>query len=235
MEAKKSHEGGLILTRPSPRRSLREEANIWPHGRTVPPSAPVEYIWSSDIQWRGCLRGQTAARAPPYRNVLPFVTHQMAARKMDTGINFNGEPVGEVGLLSPLCIEPSTPIREALLVLRAQHRGALLVCRDSVLVGILTERDVVRILAEGRDLNAPIADEMVEHPLTLRDGDSIALAIRRMAENGYRRLPVVDEADRPVGLVDVEGIVHFLVQHFPEAVYNLPPVANPATREREGP
>lgn len=153
---------------------------------------------------------------------------------MDTGIRLNDEPVGQAGLLSPLCITPDTPIREAFHVLRAQHRGALLICRDDKLVGILTERDVVRILVEGRDLDAPIAEEMVEQPLTLREGDSIGEAIRRMAENGYRRLPVVDESDRPVGLIDVEGIVHFLVQHFPEAVYNLPPVANPATREREG-
>ncbi len=158
-----------------------------------------------------------------------------AAWKMDTGINLNDGPVGQAGLLSPLCITPDTPIREALLVLRAQHRGALLVCHEESLVGILTERDVVRILVEGRDLDAPISEEMVERPLTLHDGDSIALAIRRMAENGHRRLPIVDESDRPVGLLDAEGIVHFLVQHFPGAVYNLPPVANPATREREGP
>ena len=64
---------------------------------------------------------------------------------------------------------------------------------------------------------------MVENPRTVRQGDSVALAIRQMAENSYRRLPVVDDDGRPVGLVDVEGIVHFLVQHFPKAVYNLPP------------
>jgi hypothetical protein len=33
----------------------------------------------------------------------------------------------------------------------------------------------------------------------------------------------------------VAGVVHWLVQHFPSAVYNLPPVSNPATQEREGP
>ena len=153
---------------------------------------------------------------------------------MDTGINLNHEPVGQAGLLPPLCITADTPVREALLVLREQHRGALLVCHHDKLVGILTERDVVRILVEGQNLAGPISDEMVKSPLTVRESDSVALAIRRMAENGYRRLPVVDDDERPVGLVDVEGIVHLLVQHFPNAVYNLPPVANPATREREG-
>jgi len=157
-----------------------------------------------------------------------------AATKMDTGIKLNDEPVGQAGMVAPLCITPDTPLREALLVLREQHRGALLICREGKLEGILTERDVVRILFEGRNLDGPVSGEMVEHPQTVREEDSVALAIRHMAENGYRRLPLVNDDDQPVGLIDVEGIVHFLVQHFPKAVYNLPPVANPMTREREG-
>ncbi len=136
---------------------------------------------------------------------------------MDTGIKLNDESIAQAGPLSPLCVTPETPVREALLVLKSQHRGALLVCRDGKVVGIFTERDVVRILVEGRE------------------GDSVASAIRHMAKNGYRRLPVVDHSNRPVGIVDAEGIVHFLVQDFPKAVYNLPPVANPVMREREGP
>lgn len=154
---------------------------------------------------------------------------------MDTRLQLNHESIAQVELQSPLCVPPDTSVRESLLILRAQHRGALLVCRAERLVGIFTEHDIVRILVEKKDLEVPIVREMVESPLTLRENDSIALAIRRMAENGFRRMPVADDSDRPVGLVDVEGIVHYLVQHFPNAVYNLPPVANPATREREGP
>ncbi|MHB8899374.1 MAG: CBS domain-containing protein [Thermoguttaceae bacterium] len=154
---------------------------------------------------------------------------------MDTGIRLNDESIQRAGLLSPLCLTPETPLRDALLVLRSQHRGAVLSCNDDRLVGIFTERDVVRVLVEGCDLNTPIGEQMVPEPTTIGEGDSVAVAIRQMARNGYRRLPVVDDSHRPVGLVEVEGIVHFLVQDFPEAVYNLPPVANPSTREREGP
>ena len=52
---------------------------------------------------------------------------------------------------------------------------------------------------------------------------------------GTRRLPIVDAEGRPTGLVNIAGIIHWLVQHFPQAVYNLPPVPNPTTQEREGP
>ena len=44
-----------------------------------------------------------------------------------------------------------------------------------------------------------------------------------MAEGGYRHLPMVDKARKPTGVVAVHGIVHYLVDHFPETVYNLPP------------
>jgi hypothetical protein len=44
----------------------------------------------------------------------------------------------------------------------------------------------------------------------------------------------VDESGRPKGVVAVHGIVHYLVDHFPATVYNLPPNPNDSTREREG-
>ena len=53
-----------------------------------------------------------------------------------------------------------------------------------------------------------------------------------MAEGGYRHLPIVDDAGQPKGVVAVHGIVHYLVDHFPETVYNLPPNPNDSTRER---
>ena len=45
-----------------------------------------------------------------------------------------------------------------------------------------------------------------------------------MEEGGYRHLPVVVD-DRPVGILSVKRIVHYLVEHFPATVYNLPPDA----------
>jgi hypothetical protein len=55
-----------------------------------------------------------------------------------------------------------------------------------------------------------------------------------MAQGGYRRLPIVDPQGRPLGMIDVAGIVHFLVEHFPGTIYNLPPTPH-STLDREGP
>jgi CBS-domain-containing membrane protein len=44
-----------------------------------------------------------------------------------------------------------------------------------------------------------------------------------MKSGGHRHLPVVDETGRPVGMVSAKGVVHYLVEHYPAAVYNQPP------------
>ncbi|MBY0458338.1 MAG: CBS domain-containing protein, partial [Gemmataceae bacterium] len=48
-------------------------------------------------------------------------------------------------------------------------------------------------------------------------------AVERMQKGGYRHVPVVDEDNRPVGVLSAKRIVHYLVEHFPATVYNLPP------------
>jgi hypothetical protein len=55
-----------------------------------------------------------------------------------------------------------------------------------------------------------------------------------MAEGGYRHLPMIDGEGRPTGVMAVHGIVHYLVDHFPATVYNLPPDPKATTKEREG-
>jgi CBS domain-containing protein len=75
---------------------------------------------------------------------------------------------------------------------------------------------------------------MSSKPATLPNSATVGDAIRVMSEGGYRHLPVVDEAGRPHGVVAVHGIVRYLVDHFPETVYNLPPDPKSVPRAREG-
>ncbi len=149
--------------------------------------------------------------------------------------NLTTESVQTAGPLAPLSVEPQTPVRSVLRLMRDRGRGAVLVCREGKLVGIFTERDVLGLLAYGGDLDEPIERRMTPNPITVQAGDPVGTAVARMSSNGLRRLPIVDAEGRPTGMLDVAGLVHWLVQHFPEAVYNLPPVSKPLTREREGP
>lgn len=134
----------------------------------------------------------------------------------------------------PVCYEKSARARDVLHGLKAQRTGAALICHQGILVGIFTERDVLRLLAEGADLDVAIEQLMIRNPVTISPGTKMADVIKKMAAGGFRRLPIVDDKGRPIGLVKVSGILNYLVQHFPNLIYTLPPQPHHTPQEREG-
>lgn len=153
---------------------------------------------------------------------------------MSFQLNLNQEKVEMASPATPMVVAPGDSLRDVLHILKEHVRGNVLVCDDGVLVGIFTERDALRLMAEGADLDAPIKDFMVADPVTLSSGDTVGKAIEMMAGGGYRRLPIVDPDNKPVGVIKVSGILHYLVEHFPNIVYTLPPSPHHKTQQREG-
>lgn len=153
---------------------------------------------------------------------------------MDFQLSLESEGVGSAYPDQPLATASDATLGEVLQLLRAQRTGALLICEDSTLVGIITERDALRFMAEGTDLSTPARDLMSAPPTTIRSDATVGAAIEQMSSGGYRHLPIVDAKGQPTGVLAVRGIVHYLVDHFPEAVYNLPPDPKNAQSEREG-
>ncbi|MCH2113336.1 MAG: CBS domain-containing protein [Pirellulales bacterium] len=126
------------------------------------------------------------------------------------------------------------------------------------LLGIFTERDALKHMslakgpwAEGgssedeatgglsgeavdRGMAQPVSAVMSPDPVCLRADTSVGEAIQTMSKGGYRHLPILNEADLPTGIATVYGILRFLVDHFPQTIYNLPPEPGAAPSEREG-
>jgi CBS-domain-containing membrane protein len=84
------------------------------------------------------------------------------------------------------------------------------------------------------DLSRPVREVMSTNPVTVSTKSTVGEAIQRMAAGGYRHLPIVDDSGQAAGVVAVRGIVHYLVEHFPATIYNLPPQSNSAPAQREG-
>src|SRR5262245_47994326 len=118
--------------------------------------------------------------------------------------------------------------------MRAHSHGSAMVCREGRLAGIFTERDLMKLLATDQTLEQPLSSVMTPRPRTVTLDDTLMTVIQLMDEGGYRRLPVVTASGSPVGIVDVKSVVHFLVEHFPKAVYNQAPRALLNARDREG-
>lgn len=137
----------------------------------------------------------------------------------------------------PLVLASEAPVSEALHAMQREHRGAVVITEDgtmgSRLVGIFTERDVLlRVVDRGRDpASMRIAEVMTRDPEHLPLESTIAWVLNKMCVGGFRHVPIVDEAGRPVFVVSVRDVVELLVEAFPHEVLNLP-VEYGADRQR---
>jgi CBS domain-containing protein len=153
---------------------------------------------------------------------------------VDFQLSLDSEGVGSAYPESPLASPIDSTVGDVLRLLRAQRTGAVMICEGTKLVGIVTERDALKLMASGTDLATPVREVMSSPPATISNRATVGEAIQIMSEGGYRHLPIVDGAGQPTGVVATQGIVHFLVDHFPATVYNLPPNPNASARDREG-
>lgn len=142
--------------------------------------------------------------------------------------------VGQLGPKEVPVLREDQSIAEAVRAMRTHSHGSAMICRDGKLTGIFTERDLMKLLAAGKTLEQPVVSVMTASPQTVALDDALMTVIKLLDEGGYRRLPVVNSSGSPVGIVDVKSVVHFLVEHFPKAVYNQAPRALLNSKVREG-
>ena len=154
---------------------------------------------------------------------------------MELARNLRVDSVSRLEPTAPHRVEATQLVQDAIYLMRSEGVGCLLVCQRGTLVGVFTERDLMcRVLGVGKPLSITIGEVMTPEPVTVFAKDPIRVAIRKMQHGGYRHLPVVDENNRPTGVLSVKRIVHYLAEHYPTAVYNLPPDPGSVVNEREG-
>jgi len=145
-------------------------------------------------------------------------------------------PISSLKLQPLAVVSPETTINSALDQLNTNNIGCLLVEKDSKLVGIFTERDVLRrVVNRGFDYNVKTVEEfMTANPDSLRMDDSVAHALNHMYDRGYRHIPIVNSEDKPLGFISIRDIVNHLAAFFKKEILNVPPKPVRDMSDREG-
>jgi CBS domain-containing protein len=116
--------------------------------------------------------------------------------------------VRDVMTLRAETIGPDETLEAAARAMRQRDVGALVVCADDDVVGILTDRDiVVRSVAEGRSpAEADVRSAMTPQMIDCFEDDELERAAARMAGRAVRRLAVLDGSRKLVGVLSVDDI-----------------------------
>jgi CBS domain-containing protein len=117
----------------------------------------------------------------------------------------------EIMTSAPDIIEAQSTVLEAAKKLAKDDIGALPICDNGKLKGMITDRDiVVKVLAQGKDAEGTKVIDLVQgEVVTIGADDSVEEALRTMSKYQVRRLPVIDGTDL-VGIVSQADVARNL-------------------------
>ena len=120
--------------------------------------------------------------------------------------------VGAVMNVQLVSMRPDETVQVAIARMMESRVGCVVVCEGPRLVGIFTERDVLRLASEGSGFGEiRVGNVMTTAVLTATPDVSIGDAARMMSERGIRHLPVV-EGDAVHGMVGIRDVMRTLVE-----------------------
>ena len=103
---------------------------------------------------------------------------------------------------NPTTIESGTTAQEAARTMKSEDIGSLPIIEGERLIGVVTDRDIaIRIVAEGKGADTTVGEIASKDVVTIDPQQTLDEAVRLMAENQVRRLPVTEEDGRLVGVL----------------------------------
>jgi CBS domain-containing protein len=112
---------------------------------------------------------------------------------------------------APHVCGPDTTVLEAAVAMERSDHGSLGVVEGMALVGLVTERDIRRVVAESMSLTTPVSAVMSGDPDTFDPDLDVWDAAAWMTESGYRHLPVMDDEGTLLGVVSIRDLLKALV------------------------
>jgi CBS domain-containing protein len=112
-----------------------------------------------------------------------------------------------------LVAKPADRVSEVVRRMKETNATCALVLEENRLTGIFTEHDVlIRLAGMGRDvLDAPLSDLMTPNPEALRETDSVAAALNKMAMGRYRNVPVI-KSDGHYAVTSIRHVLKYIAQ-----------------------
>ena len=132
-------------------------------------------------------------------------------------------------------IESGLSVRESIATMRKEGNNCAIVMKGGKVIGIFTDRDLVRKVVDApATWDKPIDEVMTPAPITVSSTAPADAALDLMDRKHFRNVPVLDHAGTVIGTLTHYAIIKYLSDHFPESIYNLPPDPEHVSKKRDG-
>lgn len=135
-------------------------------------------------------------------------------------------PLSSIDAAKAETLQLGATVADAVRVIQKPGTSCVLITdKSGRLVGLITERDLcTRVLSKNVDPKSTrVESVMTEDPIVLKTDQSLTFALAQMDVGGYRHVPLVDQDERPAGVITARRIINYITEFFPEEVAVLPP------------
>ena len=124
-------------------------------------------------------------------------------------------PLNEIHISEPKYLIDNGTLKDAVDVMGKFNIGSIIVMSEKIeLKGIFTERDILnKVIGKEVDLDSPICLFMTPHPKTLKKDNTILEAMELMHSKNFRHIPIVDDEDRPIGIISIKDVMNFIYEN----------------------
>jgi len=109
-------------------------------------------------------------------------------------------------------VSPKTQLIDALKLMAEKNIGDLLILEGDAIAGIISERDLVRKIAQSEHcpLDSPVSEMMTPEVITVTPSQDIEICMELMTEHHIRHLPVVED-NLPIGMISIGDVVKTII------------------------
>lgn len=164
-------------------------------------------VWT----WSAALFDEMRRRSQAFERYFMNAHGQrlLAEKGGQTGLDWTEKTLDSVLERTPVSIPSAASIREAAIKMSEHRVSCLLVVDDEQLRGILTDRDLRnRVVAAGLTTDIAVAAVMTPMPAVVYARESLFDALTAMSQTNIHHLPVLDDQERPVGVITATDLMH---------------------------
>ncbi len=110
-----------------------------------------------------------------------------------------------------ITVSYNTPLSDAAKIMKDKGVDSVLVVKDDKIVGIFTEKDLVRAIVDNASLNTPISNYMSTKLITAKVDEPIIAVAYKMVESNIRHIPIVNDQGNILGVANIKDVLSLVL------------------------